>query len=44
MKHLKINNEQLEQQIELLKQIYNIRTDTKLIAHIVELEMRKHSL
>lgn len=44
MKHIKIKNEQLEEQIELLKKIYNIRTDTKLIAHIVDLEMKKHNL
>jgi precorrin isomerase len=42
MKHLKINNEKLEQQIELLKQIYNIKTDTKLVKHIVNLDYNKH--
>jgi len=41
MKHIKINNEQLEAQIELLKEIYQITTDTKLIKHIVELEIKR---
>lgn len=44
MKHLKIKNEKLEENIKILKQVYNIKTDTKLIKHIVDLEMRKHSL
>lgn len=42
MKHIKINKPQLEDRIEKLKKVYNIPTDTKLIAHIVELDYNKH--
>lgn len=41
MKHIKINNPQLEDRIKELKKVYNIATDTKLIAHIVELDYNR---
>jgi len=42
MKHIKLEDKQTENRIEELKTIYNIATDTKLIAHIVNLDYNKH--
>ena len=42
MKTIQIrNNPELENQIETLKQVYRIKTDTKMLKHLVELDMRR---
>lgn len=44
MKNIKIDQQETEANMETLKHIYNIKTDTKLIQQIMQLEIRRHWL
>lgn len=41
---VRIKDEKTIEAINTLKQVYSKTTNIKLISHIVDLEMRKHSL
>jgi len=45
MKTIQIRkNKTLEENIDILKKIYNIKTDTKFLEHLVNLEIKRQGI
>jgi len=42
MKTIQIRNDTVEKRLEEIKKVYKIKTSSKLIEHLLEIEYKKH--